>query len=90
MQAIKYLKVNKPIGSDGIPAKFYKLCAKDIAPILKYMLNECVRLGEMPKMQMLKRTIIKSVYKGKSSKTNPDNYRPIFIISATSKLVEKV
>jgi len=59
-----------------------------IAPILKYIFNECVRLGEMPKI--LKRTIIKSVYKGKGSKTNPDNYRPISIISATSKLLEKI
>jgi len=41
IEAIKYLKVNKPLESDGIPAKFYKLCAQDIAPILKSFCLKC-------------------------------------------------
>jgi len=47
-----------------------------------------MRLGKMP--TILKRRIFKNVYNGKGSKTNPDNYRPISIISATSKLHEKI
>jgi len=88
LEAIKYLKVNKPVGSDGIPAKFYKMCAKDIAPILNYLFNECIKRAEIP--IILKRTIIKNVFKGRGSKMNPDNYRPISIISSTAKILEKV
>jgi len=48
LSAIDYLKTNKPVGSDRIPAKFYKLCSNDLVPILTYMFNECIRVGEMP------------------------------------------
>jgi hypothetical protein len=46
--AIKYLKVNKPIGSDGIPAKFYKLFKEELSPILVGIFNNSLDKGHVP------------------------------------------
>jgi hypothetical protein len=40
LSSIKHLKVNNPTGSNGIPAKFYKLFAESITPILHTLFNE--------------------------------------------------
>jgi hypothetical protein len=40
LSAIKYLKPNKPTGSDGIPPKFYKLFGDELAPILTELFND--------------------------------------------------
>jgi hypothetical protein len=88
LSSIKYLKVNKPTGSDGIPAKFYKLFADAIAPILHLLFNECLKQGGVP--LVLKKTFIKCLYKGKGKKNTCTNYRPISIISSTSKKYENI
>jgi hypothetical protein len=88
LKSIKYLKVNKPIGSDGIPAKFYNLFSDEITPVLHYIFNECMKQGRVP--LRLKETHIKSLYKGKGKKTLHCNYRPISIISSTSKIYENI
>jgi hypothetical protein len=75
LSSIKYLKLNKPTGSDGIPAKFHALFADAISPILHFMFNECLRQGEVP--LVLKKTFIKCLYKGKGKKNTCTNYRPI-------------
>jgi hypothetical protein len=88
LSSIKHLKVNKPTGSDGIPAKFYKLFAEPITPILHTLFNECLKQGEVP--LVLRKTFIKCLYKGKGKKNSCTNYRPISIISSTSKIYENI
>jgi hypothetical protein len=61
-----------------MPPKFYKLFAQEIAPVLVELFNESLRQGKVP--QRLKKVVIKSLYKGKGSKSICSNYRPISII----------
>jgi hypothetical protein len=86
--AIKFLKVNKPVGNDRIPAKFYKLFSDEISPILLEIFNESLRKGHVP--LVLKKTYIKCLYKGKGSRSSCTNYRPISIIWSTAKLLEYI
>jgi hypothetical protein len=88
LKSIKYLKPNKPIGSDGIPAKFDKLFSDEIAPILTNLFNESLRLGKVP--TVLKKSYIKCLYKGKGTRTSCNNFRHISIISSTSKVFEHI
>jgi hypothetical protein len=88
LKVIKHLKPNKPIGSDGIPAKFYKPFSDELTPILTKLFNESLRLGKMP--AILKKSYIECLYKGKGTRTACNNFRPISIISATSKLFEHI
>jgi len=66
IRGIKYLKTNKLVGSDGIPAKFYKLFVSNLAPIITYLFIEILRLGIIP--SRMKKTHIKCIYKGKKTK----------------------
>lgn len=87
-KSIKYLKVNKPVGSDGIPAKFYKIFSEELSPILVYLFNLSLKNGQVP--SILKKSYIKCLYKGKGSRVLCTNYRPISIISSTAKLFENI
>jgi hypothetical protein len=67
-------------------SKFYNLFYNELAPILTNLFNESLRLGKMP--HILKKHI-KSLHKGKATRTSGRNYRPIgpiSIISSTLKL----
>jgi hypothetical protein len=44
-KSIKYHKVNKPVGSDGIPAKFCKIFSDDLSPIQVYLFNFSLKNG---------------------------------------------
>jgi hypothetical protein len=88
LKAIKFLKTNKPVGSDGIIARFYKLYGEHITYILTNLFNASLSERSMP--SVLKRTVIKCLYKGKGTKSKCTNYRPISIISSTSKLFEQI
>jgi hypothetical protein len=48
LRAIKFLKTNKPVGSDGIPAKFYKMYGQHISQILTDLFNDSLRNGTVP------------------------------------------
>jgi hypothetical protein len=86
--AIKFLKVNKPVGSVGIPAKFYKMFSEELSPILVKLFYLSLRNGQLP--AILKKSYIKCLYKGKGSRSLCKNYRPISIISSTAKLFENI
>jgi hypothetical protein len=75
LKAIKFLKTNKTVGSDGIPARFYKLYGEHITHILTNLFNDSLSEGSMP--SVLKRTVIKCLYKRKGTKSKCTNYRPI-------------
>jgi hypothetical protein len=59
-----------------------------ISQILTDLFNDNLRNGTVP--SILKKTIIKCLYKGKGTKSKCTNYRPISIISSTSKIFEQI
>ncbi len=44
LESIKYLKVNKSPGIDGLTSEFYQRFAKDLAPFLLEIIYESIRV----------------------------------------------
>ncbi len=86
--AIQSLKSNKPSGRDGLPARFFKACAQNIAPPLTYLINEMLKTGEFP--NALKTAIVTPIYKKKGEKNDVKSYRPISILPTTAKIIDSI
>ena len=77
---------NKADGIDGIPMKAIKLGIEILLSPITYLINKLIMHG-FPKQ--LKQSIVMPIYKkGPADKT--ENYRPIAIVPAISKLAERV
>lgn len=83
---VKKLKNKKSSGADGISMKVIKACIIFIAKPLSYLVNKMFETGRFP--DKLKLSIVKPLHK-KGSKDNPDNYRPIALLPAFSKIFER-
>ena len=84
---ISGLKNTKPNGKDNISAYFFKVAAKVIAAPLAQLFNYTFLLGIFP--ASLKIAKIVPTYKS-GDKFDVSNYRPIFILSPISKILEKL
>ena len=81
------LDPKKSTGPDGIGAKIIKLCPQIFAQNLVIIFNRYIDLGEYPSGMKLAKVI--ALYK-KSSKCDPNNYRPISLLSCFNKLFERL
>ena len=86
-QIVRQLKSNKPLGPSNIPAWALKDCLNIIAEPLTYLINAFIEEGRFP--NHLKRAHVVPIYKNGDTE-EPNNYRPISITSAISKIFEKV
>ena len=77
---IKKLDSSKATGLDGISAKILKLSANIISRLYFISYN-----GQFP--DTLKEAKILPIHKG-GPKSDPSNYRPIFILPTISKIIE--
>ena len=80
-------KVEKSTGPDDIPSYFVKLAAPIILPYLTYFIETSFKLGIFP--NSLKVAKVLSIFE-KGFNTIPENFRPISILPALSKIFEKV
>ena len=80
------MPVNKAVGADGLPIKAIKLGLDSLVGPLTRLVNKTIDLG-FPKE--FKRAIILPIYK-KGDKSQPNNYRPISILPAISKVAERI
>ena len=86
---IKRLKLRKAAGLDGITNELLKILGPSICdPLSSFIFNLSFSSGVFP--SVWKRSVVVPIYKNKGSKSDPTNYRPISLLSAISKLRERV
>ena len=81
------LKINKGTGLDSIPARLLKDGAYEISECITYIINMSLTQGIVPEDWKYARVI--PVYKS-GKNTDMDNYSPMSILPAVSKIAEKV
>ena len=81
------LNVNKAAGPDGIPALVLKQCFSTLSRPLANLFSASYRLVIFPACWNV--ATVQTIPK-KGAANNPDNYRPIAISSALSKVMENM
>lgn len=81
------LKSDSAPGWDNIPTSFLKLAKKEVVPIISHLANLCFSNGIFP--SLLKQSIITPVFKN-GDINDVNNYRPISVLPAISKIIEKL
>jgi hypothetical protein len=84
---IKSLKSKVSHGYDQISTKILKTCAPFISSPLNHICNLLIATGKFP--DRLKYSEVIPLYK-KGDKNQPSNYRPISLLTAFSKVIEKI
>ena len=84
-QLLRSLKTDEASGPDGIPPKFLKEFADELAPVLCRLF--CLILISCTYPSSWKHALVQPVPK-KSDQSNPSNYRPIALTSAVAKVFE--
>jgi hypothetical protein len=84
---IQSLKPKNTAGYDGISNKILKHCAHIISKPLTYIYNCSLTTGTFP--ERCKHAIVRPIHK-KGGKNETNNYRPISLLTATSKILETI
>ena len=82
---IRSLDISKATSPDGISARMLKGTVDSIVPSLTKLFNISIKAGQFP--QCWKESSIVPIPKG-GDHSKPGNYRPISLLSITSKLLE--
>lgn len=75
------------VGWDTISAKVLKMARSSLIPVLTHIFNLCLSSGTFP--EVFKRSVIHPIYKS-GERDCVSNYRPISVLTATSKILEKI
>ena len=88
-EAIRELSGGKACGADGISVEHLKHAAGRLKPLLSLCLTACVTHGKLP--DSLMKVVLVPVIKNKAgSISSMNNYRPVALASAISKVYEIV
>jgi hypothetical protein len=85
-EALSKIKRNSAPGATGIESVVFKYCCEELSPIICHLFNLCLIKATIP--NEWKTTMITPIYKGKGSKSQLDNYRPISILPPIAKIYE--
>ena len=80
------LHTTKSSGDDGTSACMLKETASSITPVVTQLFFISIKLGEIP--EAWKIACVSPIPKS-CNKSDPENYRPISLLSVLSKLLEK-
>ena len=81
------LKNDSAVGCDNIPTSFLKLAGDELIPIITHLAYLCFTKGVFPACPL--RSVVTPVYKS-GEKSEVSNYRPISVLPAISKVLEKL
>ncbi|CAK1602723.1 unnamed protein product [Parnassius mnemosyne] len=84
---ITNLRNDSATGIDRIPSQLIKRAKNSLIPPITYMCNLCLKTGVFP--DILKRALVHPIHKS-GDRDSVENYRPISVLSALSKILEKV
>ena len=84
---LKDIKIDKAGGFDNISPKFLKIGAKSLSTTLTPIINHSIETINFP--DHAKKAEVSPLYK-KSDQLDKGNYRPLSILSSTSKIFENV
>ena len=87
LKIMKSLNVNKACGIDGIGNNVLKSCAESLAEPIELLANASLNSGCFP--SAWKKSNVIPIFK-KGEETSVSNYRPISLLSCTSKIIERV
>ena len=87
-KAIRDLKLGKAAGHDEILNEYFKNAKDILLPLLVKLFNIIFETGMLPSSWLYGR--IRPIFKNKGDSSNPENYRPITILSCFSKLFTSV
>jgi len=83
---LRNLKRNKSTGGDDLPPGLLKDCATEITQPLSHIINYSLKSAQIP--SEWKHALVTPIFKSGSADDN-NNYRPISILPALSKILEK-
>ena len=79
---------NKAAGVDDIPTEAWQWLTADNRKKLLDILNQALTAGHIP--QEWQKALVVEFYKGKGSTADPNNYRPISLLSTAYKLMARI
>ena len=87
MEVLKHLDPSKAHGPDSIGPNILKYCSSALCVPLLHLFTQCVKQHNIPCEWKLH--LISPIYKA-GDKTSVRNYRPISLLSCTSKVLERI
>ena len=81
------VKADTATGHDDLPGFLLRQYASVLAPNLTLIFNSCFNEGIFP--TVWKCSNVTAIWKGKGSKSDPSNYRPISVIPVVARVFEK-
>ena len=85
--AISRLSASRAVGVDGVPMFALRKCLESIAPHILHLVNSSISTLTFP--DAWKVAIVTPIFKS-GDPSDPGNFRPISILPALSKILEKV
>ena len=88
LKILMNVDIAKSAGIDNLSGRFLKDGAKILASPIAQLCNLSIKTSSFP--DCCKTAKLKPLFKGKGSKTDPKNYRPISLLPLISKIMERV